>query len=128
MRDRTRARYFRFVLDDDTPAARRLERAVAWRCRVLALPYGDQGLLLHRNLLAGVGGMKPLPLMEDVDLVRRLGRARLAALDTAAVTSAERWRREGYLRRSARNLACLSLWFLGVPPHVIQRLYSGRTG
>jgi rSAM/selenodomain-associated transferase 2 len=124
MRDPGRAAYFRFVLDDDAPAARRLERAVAWRCRVLALPYGDQGLLIHRDLLAAVGGVKPLPLMEDVDLIRRLGRARLRALDVAAVTSAERWRRDGYLRRSARNLGCLTLWSLGVSPRIIARLYG----
>jgi hypothetical protein len=72
--------------------------------------------------------MRPLPLMEDVDLVRRLGRARLAGLDVAAVTSAERWRREGYVARSARNLGCLSLWFLGVPPRIIQRVYARRSG
>jgi rSAM/selenodomain-associated transferase 2 len=124
MRDPGRAGFFRFALDDDAPAARRLERAVAWRCRMLALPYGDQGLLVHRDLLAAIGGVRPLPLMEDVDLVRRLGRARLVALDAAAVTSAERWRREGYLRRSARNVTCLALWFLGVPPRIIRRLYA----
>lgn len=123
-----RAFHFRFALDDAAPAARRLERAVAWRCRALALPYGDQGLLIHRDLLAAVGGMRPLPLMEDVDLVRRLGRARLGALDVAALTSADRWRREGYLARSARNLVCLSLWFLGVPPRRIARIYAGRRG
>src|SRR5215470_5316070 len=60
------AGYFRFVLDSDDPRARRLERAVAWRCRMLALPYGDQGLLIHRDLLREVGGIRPLPLMEDV--------------------------------------------------------------
>jgi hypothetical protein len=91
---------------------------------VLALPYGDQGLLLPRALYDAVGGYRPLPLMEDVDLVRRLGRRRLAALPIQALTSAERWRRDGWRRRSARNLACLSLWFLGVPPRVIARLYS----
>ncbi len=128
MRDPARAAHFRFALDDPAPAARRLERAVAWRCRVLVLPYGDQGLLIHRELLAKVGGVRPLPLMEDVDLVRRLGRARLVALDAAAVTSAARWQREGYRRRSARNLACLALWFLGVPPRIIARLYAGRRG
>jgi rSAM/selenodomain-associated transferase 2 len=124
MRDPSFAAYFRFALDDRAPAARRLERAVAWRCRVFALPYGDQGLLIHRDLLAAVGGINPLPLMEDVDLIRRIGRKRLRALDVAAVTSAERWRRDGYLRRSARNLCCLTLWFLGVPPRIIQRLYA----
>jgi rSAM/selenodomain-associated transferase 2 len=119
-----RAAYFAFALDDPSPAARRLERLVAWRCRALALPYGDQGLLIARALYEQTGGFRPLPLMEDVDLVRRLGRRRLAALPVAAVTSAERWRREGWRRRSARNLACLSLWFLGVPPAAIKRLYG----
>src|SRR5262249_7975323 len=45
-----RAGYFDFALDDAAPAARRLERIVAWRCRALALPYGDQGLLISRDL------------------------------------------------------------------------------
>jgi rSAM/selenodomain-associated transferase 2 len=119
-----RAWFFRFALDDAAPAARRLERAVAWRCRLLALPYGDQGLLIHRDLLDAVGGIRPLPLMEDVDLVRRIGRARLGAIGVDAVTSAARWRRDGYLARSARNLACLMLWFLGLPPARIARLYA----
>jgi rSAM/selenodomain-associated transferase 2 len=118
------ARYFAFALDDASPAARRLERRVAWRCRVLALPYGDQGLLISRALYASVGGFRPLPLMEDVDLVRRLGRRRLAPLPVPAVTSAERWRREGWRRRSARNVLCLSLWFLGVPPRLIRKVYG----
>ncbi|MBP0465358.1 TIGR04283 family arsenosugar biosynthesis glycosyltransferase [Roseomonas sp. PWR1] len=121
-----RAAYFRFALDDAAPQARRLERAVAWRCRWLALPYGDQGLLVRRDLLDAVGGIRPLPIMEDVDLVRRLGRARLVGLDLPFVTSAERWRREGWRARSARNLFCLSLWFLGVPPARIARLYARR--
>lgn len=126
MRDPVRAWHFRFALDDGSPAARRLERAVAWRCRVLGLPYGDQGLLIHRDLLRAAGGMRPLPLMEDVDLVRRLGRARIGAMDVAAVTSAARFRRDGYLRRSARNLTCLALWFAGVSPATIQLIYRGR--
>ena len=46
------------------------------------------------------------------------------ATAAAAVTSAVRWERDGYLRRSARNLTCLSLWFAGVPPRVIGRLYG----
>lgn len=122
--DPGRAGYFRFALSSDDPRARRLERLVAWRCRRLGLPYGDQGLLIHRDLLARVGGMRPLPLMEDVDLVRRLGRHRLVPLAADAVTSAVKWERQGYLRRSARNLLCLSLWFAGVSPRLIRRIYG----
>jgi len=118
-----RAAYFRFALDSDDRRARRLERLVAWRCRALALPYGDQGLLVHRDLLRAVGGVRPLPLMEDVDLVRRLGRRRLIGLEVAAMTSAAKWRRDGWYRRSMRNLVCLALYFAGVPPRLIARLY-----
>lgn len=121
---RDRAACFRFALDSDEPAARRLERMVAWRCRVLALPYGDQGMLIHTDLLRAIGGIRPLPLMEDVDLVRRLGRRRLVMLGPAAITSAGKWRRDGWWRRSARNLFCLGLWFLGVPPRLIAKVYG----
>lgn len=119
-----RAGYFGFALDDPASAARRLERLVAWRCRVLGLPYGDQGLLLSRTVYDAVGGFAPLPLMEDVDLVRRLGRDRLALVGARCVASARRYRRDGYWRRSARNLLCLSLYFAGMPPARIARLYG----
>mgnify|MGYP003626057343 CR=1 FL=1 len=119
-----RAGYFRFALDDAAPQARRLERCVAWRCRTLGLPYGDQGLLVSRARYDAVGGYRPLPLMEDVDLVRRLGRRSLAGLPVPAVTAADRFRRAGYRRRSLRNLACLALYFAGVPPRAIARLYG----
>ena len=123
-----RAAHFRFALDDDSPHAKRLERWVARRCAWLALPYGDQGLLISRALFDSIGGYKPLPLMEDVDIIRRIGRHRLAALDAAFVTSAKRWQAEGWLRRSARNMTCLALWFLGVPPGRIIRIYGRKNG
>lgn len=118
-----RAAYFRFALDDRSAAARRLEALVALRCRWFGLPYGDQGLLISAALYRALGGYRPLMLMEDVDLVRRLGRRRLHGLAHPAVTSAARYR-DGYVRRSARNLACLSLYFAGVAPARIARLYG----
>lgn len=119
-----RAAAFAFALDDDAPAARRLERMVAWRCRLLALPYGDQGLLISRRLHYRLGGFRPIALMEDVEFVRRIGRGRLRMLPVSALTSAARYRRDGYLRRSLGNLGCLTLYFMGVPPRVIARLYG----
>jgi len=119
-----RAGYLRFRLDDASAAARCVEAVVAWRCRALALPYGDQGLLIAAPLYRAIGGFRPLPLMEDVDLIRRLGRRRLVALDVDAVTSAARYRQGGYVRRPLRNLGCLTLYFLGLPPRVLMRLYG----
>jgi rSAM/selenodomain-associated transferase 2 len=119
-----RAGYFEFALDDPSPAARRLEHAVRWRCRVLVLPYGDQGLLISRLLYDEVGGFAAIPLMEDVDLVRRLGRRRLAPIPAPLYSSARRYVAEGYIRRPLRNLFCLSLYVAGVPPRRLLRLYG----
>ena len=116
-----KAACFRFRLADSAWQARLVERAVAVRVALLGLPYGDQGLLVSRRLYDEVGGYRPLPLMEDVDLVRRIGRRRLALLDEEALTGAERWRRDGWLKRPARNLCCLTLYALGLPPERIAR-------
>jgi rSAM/selenodomain-associated transferase 2 len=119
-----KAGYFALALDDAAPAARRLERIVAWRCRVLALPYGDQGLLIHRLLYDAVGGYAAMPLMEDVDIARRLGRARLRPIGATLLASARRYRTGGYIGRPLRNLVCLLLYFLGVAPRRIAKLYE----
>ena len=118
-----RAGYFDLALDDPAPAARRLERMVAWRCRWLSLPYGDQGMLIARSLYDALGGFAPMPLMEDVELVCRLGRRRIARIGARSIASARRYRRDGYWRRALRNLACLLLYFAGVPAERISRLY-----
>jgi rSAM/selenodomain-associated transferase 2 len=118
-----RAAYFRFALDDKAVAARLLESIVTVRGRLFGLPYGDQGLLIDRGFYEDLGGFKRIPLMEDVDMVRRIGRRRLAALGVAAVTSAERYRRGGYVLRPLRNLVCLGLYSVGVSPTYIDTLY-----
>ncbi|MDA1355605.1 MAG: TIGR04283 family arsenosugar biosynthesis glycosyltransferase [Proteobacteria bacterium] len=115
---------FRLRFNDRAPAARRLETIAAWRSRALGLPYGDQGLLIGRGFYDVVGGFRPLLLMEDVDIARRIGRRRFVHFGAAAFTSAERYRRSGYIRRSARNLVCLTLFFLGVKSSFLVRLYG----
>lgn len=118
------AAVFRFALDDQGLKARLIEMAVSLRCALFALPYGDQGLLISKRHYERLGGFRDMPLMEDVDLVRRIGRRGLVYLRARAVTSAERYRRDGYLRRVARNLGCLALFFLRVPPRVLARFYG----
>jgi len=113
---------FRFRLADGAWQARLVEAGVAARVRLLGLPYGDQGLIVSRRRYEEAGAYRPLPLMEDVDLVRRLPRPVLLA--AAATTSAERWRRDGWLRRSGRNLLCLAAWKAGVPVRWIARAYG----
>lgn len=121
--NKQRAGYFRFALDDQARGARLLEKVVAWRSRYLGLPYGDQGLLLSRELYDQVGGYKRIPLMEDVDIIRRIGRRRLLPLAATALTSAEKYRRDGYIVRPITNLLLLGLYRAGVPPRYIYSMY-----
>jgi len=114
---------FKFALDDLGIAPRLLEAGVAVRCALLRMPYGDQGLLIPRRLYDRIGGFSALPLMEDVEIVGRLKRPQLIMLRARAITSAIRYRREGYLRRTLRNLTCLSLYYMRVPPTRIARWY-----
>lgn len=115
---------FRFTLDDEGLMARIVERLVRLRCFVLKLPYGDQGLLIPRALYNRLGGFRPLPLMEDVDLVRRLKRSELVMLKSRAITNARRYRQDGYLSRTLRNLSCILLYYLRVPARTLARLYG----
>jgi len=124
IRNRQHIAAFRFSLDDESLQAQRIERMVAWRCQRLGLPYGDQGLLIHRDLYEAVGGYRALPLMEDVDLIRRVGRRNVHMFETSAMTSAARFQRDGWWARPSRNLFCLFLYLCGLPPHWIAKLYG----
>ena len=120
----TRAGYFTLRFASSDPRARRVERWAAWRSRALGLPYGDQGLLIARDYYRQLGGFRPLALMEDVDLARRIGRRRLALLPAEVATSAARYERDGWIARPLRNISCLGLYFAGVPTSMIARLYG----
>ena len=119
-----RAGYFKFQLDDPSLIARVWEIGVALRCRLLALPYGDQGLLIHRSVYEAAGGFEAVPLMEDVGLVRRLGRKQLRALDGKIMTRSERFRKGGYFRRSLRNWSLLLRYLMGTDPARLVKSYD----
>lgn len=122
--NRGKAGWFRLAFDDTTPQARRVARLANWRARALGLPYGDQGLILSAETYRAAGGIRPLPLMEDVDLVRRLGRQNLVELPAVATTSADRYRRGGWWLRPMRNIGYLTLFLLGVSPATLARMYT----
>ena len=119
-----RAAAFRLRIDASRAAYRVVEAAANLRSRLLALPYGDQGLLITRALYDHVGGFAHVPLMEDVMMARALrahGGVRL--LREHVLVSARRWERDGVLRRSMRNLVLLTRFLSGASPRVLARSY-----
>ena len=122
--NRFRVGYFTFALDDPSEQARRLERMVQWRCQQLSLPFGDQCLLISRPMYDKIGGYSPIPLMEDVDIIQRISSHRLENLSALAITSANKFKKDGYILRPLRNLFCLSLFFMGVSTRIISDFYN----
>lgn len=118
---------FRLAIDSPRPAYRLIETGVAWRCRLLSLPYGDQGIFARSAAYGITGGFRAFPLMEDVEFVRRLRSAgRLAFPSVRAVTSPRRWERHGLISTTLRNLWLLGLHAAGWPPQRLARLYGER--
>jgi len=120
---------YRFALDSASPIARVIEFGVRLRVAVLALPYGDQALFVRRERFESLGGFADLPIMEDVDFVRRVLRAGpLFRSPLRVVTSARRWERDGWVSRTARHLFLIALYYCGVPPARLVRFDRTRQG
>jgi len=120
----TAAGAFRLAIDSPRPVLRFIAGLANLRSRLLQLPWGDQGLFLTRRVFEEVGGFQDLPLMEDVDLDRRLKRVgRIVLAPAAMTTSARRWERHGPIRNSLRNLWRLTRYFLGASPDRLARDY-----
>ena len=120
--DPKRAYYFQLQFDTIGFAACWVAKWANLRSKIFALPYGDQGILIHKNLLASVGDYPTAPLMEDVILARTLGRC-LTALPITITTSAEKYTTQGWLRRGVRNFALLLQFFLGTTPEALYKKY-----
>jgi rSAM/selenodomain-associated transferase 2 len=119
---------FRFALDSPSRFARAIELGVAVRVRLFGMPYGDQALFVRRDVFERIGGYADVPIMEDVDLVRRLRRVgRLWRSPLPAVTSARRWERDGWVRRTARHLQLILLYLAGVRPARLASLDPSRS-
>ncbi len=111
------AAVFRFAIDLPPFWRRFLETGQAIREALSGLAYGDQGLLVRRELFESIGGYPDLPLMEDVAMIRALRRrTRVARLSAPLVTSGRRYRRGGVLRTWLKHTALISLYLIGTSP------------
>lgn len=119
----------RFDVRIDSP--RPLLGVVGWmmnqRSRLSGISTGDQGIFVRRAVFEEIGGYADIPLMEDVELTRRLKRrGRVAALRLRVTTSARKWEREGAVRTIVLMWTLRLLYALGVSPARLHRWYYGR--
>jgi hypothetical protein len=106
---------------------RTIEWGQRFRERLTGLAYGDQGLLLSRTRFDALGGIPDLPVMEDVEAVRRLRRSGgISRIEAPVVTSVRRYQEEGLVLGWLRNVALISLYQAGVSPRRLARWYRPR--
>lgn len=105
-------------------------RFLTWlypQLRMLGLCYGDSGIFVRREVYERVGGFKPFPIFEDLDLVRRLRRAgRMAHVPATVITSSRRFEGRSFALTFARWSALQALYWLGVHPRRLGRMYEGK--
>ncbi len=100
-------------------------RMMSWRSRVTGIATGDQAIFVRRKVFEELGGFPEIPLMEDVSFSQRLKRAgRIANLRSCVMTSGRRWEQHGPLRTILLMWTLRLLYFLGVSPQRLKRLYG----
>jgi rSAM/selenodomain-associated transferase 2 len=124
--DRIAGGSFTLAFDVDNPVLRFYAfcSTIDWLC----FRYGDQGMFVRRSIFEALGGYAEIPLMEDIDLMRRLPRygRRVLIRNYPVTTSARRFVEHGIVRQEALNVVLVAAWFLGVKPQTLAQWYAAR--
>jgi rSAM/selenodomain-associated transferase 2 len=116
---------FSLGIDSGKRVFRLIEKAVSIRSRLTKIPYGDQAIFIKKRIYDRLKGFRDIPLMEDVDLMRRLKRAggRIEILPDKVWTSPRRWEKEGVLYCTLRNWLLITLYLWGASPERLAKFY-----
>ena len=116
---------FNLRIDSPRAAFRVIERAASLRSRLTRIPYGDQAIFIRASCFRTLGGFRDIPIMEDVDLMRRIKRkgGRIIIFREPVITSARRWEKEGLVFGTIRNWFLMTLYLCGVAPERLVRFY-----
>jgi len=118
---------FQVRFDTDHRAMALGSRLVRLRTRLTQCPLGDQAQFVSRAIFNELGGFRDWPALEDLDFIRRMKRrGEVVVLPLEATTSARRYLEEGIGRTVALNWLILALYFAGVSPQRLARMYRPR--
>jgi len=106
--------YFKFKINQKRIIYRVLEILVNFRSKYFKQPYGDQGLIIHREIYLKNDGFRKIPIMEDVDFFRRLNNKKnLKQFNLPIFTSSRKWERTNIFFQALKNWRCRRRWLKG---------------
>jgi rSAM/selenodomain-associated transferase 2 len=120
---------FDLKVDSDRLFLKYISVRASLRSRWNRIPYGDQAIFIRKKYFDQIGGYKEIPLMEDVDLMRRVKKngKKIVILPDKVTTSARRWESEGAIYTTMRNQILVRLFYLGISPHKLAKYYWRRS-
>ncbi len=116
---------FDLKIDSDRLFLRYISMRASQRSRRNRMPYGDQAIFLRKEYFEHIGRFKDIPLMEDIELMRRIKRdgRKIYILPDRVTTSARRWQRDGSFYTTMRNQILVAMFHLGVNPSRLAKYY-----
>jgi len=116
---------FNLGIDSNKLFLKYIAARASFRSRLNRIPYGDQAIFIRKSYFDKIGRFKEIPLMEDIDLMRRIKKdgKKFCILPDKVITSARRWERDGVLYTTLRNQILLGLFYLGVSPTRLAKYY-----
>lgn len=116
---------FDLGIDSDRLFLKYIAVRASLRSRLNRTPYGDQAIFIRRGYFDKIGRFKEIPLMEDIDLMRRIKQRgdKIIILCDRVKTSARRWEKEGIFYTTLKNQMLVSLYYLGASPHKLAKYY-----
>ena len=113
--------YFKFKINHKKIIYRVLEILVNFRSQYFKQPYGDQGLIIHRTIYFKNNGFRKIPLMEDVDFLRRLNNENLKQLNSPIFISSRKWEKTNIFLQAIKNWHFRRRWLRG---ESLKNIYS----
>ncbi len=117
--------YFDFKIKKNNIEFRFLEIAVALRSHFLQRPYGDQGLLIHKDLYYNSGGFSSLKIMEDIDFITRITKTtKVKRIRENIYTDDIKWSNSNIIERAIKNARLRRKWRQGYDIENISKEYN----
>jgi rSAM/selenodomain-associated transferase 2 len=117
---------FDLGIESGRPVFRLIELGASLRSRFTRMPYGDQAIFIRKEYFHATGGFREIPVMEDVELMRRIKKAgdKIYIIPEKVKTSPRRWEKEGIVYCTLRNWTLITLYFAGIPPGKLVKFYK----
>lgn len=123
-----RAGAFKLGIDSKNIMLKIIEFFANLRTSLTKIPYGDQSIFIEKDLFAKLGGFKSVSIMEDIEFMGRVKKNKIKTtiIEDKVLTSARKWKKEGIIKSTSKNLFIRLRYHLGTNPDKLYKMYYSK--